>query len=166
MRPIRPIWPAALAATALALASAGAFAQKAYRYVYPDGRIVYSDRPVPGARLQGEVAPPPPPTAPAAGAAEASGAPRKPAAEEAVASRSQRLAQADDEVRAAEAALNDARLRLTAGREPLPGERTGTASGGSRLNEAYEARQAANERAVADAEARLDRAIAARNALR
>lgn len=166
MRPIRLFWPAALAAAALALAAAGAFAQKAYRYVYPDGRIVYSDRPVPGARLQGEVAPPPPPTAPGAGAAEASGAPRKPAADEPVASRSQRLAQADDEVRAAEAALNDARLQLTAGREPLPGERTGTAGGGSRLNEAYEARQAANERAVAEAQARLDRAIAARNAVR
>lgn len=163
---MRPIWPAALVAMALATAAGGVFAQKAYRYVFPDGRIEYSDRPVPGARLQGEVAPPPPPTAPAPSTTEASGAPRKPAAEEPATSRSQRLAQADDEVRAAEAALADARLRLTAGREPLPGERTGTAGGGSRLNEAYEARQAANERAVAEAQSRLDRAIAARNAVR
>jgi hypothetical protein len=162
---MRPIWPAALAALALAAASAGVLAQKAYRYVYPDGRIVYSDRPVPGARLQGEVAPPPPPAAPPPGATELPGA-RRPDADDAAAARSRRLAQADDEVRAAEAALNDARLRLAAGREPLPGERTGTAGGGSRLNEAYEARQAANERAVADAQARLDRAIAARDAVR
>jgi len=69
-------------------------------------------------------------------------------------------------VRAAEAALNAARLRQSAGREPLEGERTGTATGGSRLNETYDARQRENEKAVADAQARLDRAVAARNAVR
>jgi hypothetical protein len=69
-------------------------------------------------------------------------------------------------VRAATEALEQARATLDAGIEPLPGERTGTASGFSRLNEAYQARQEANQKAVAAAEERLQRAVAARNATR
>lgn len=148
----------------LALAAASAAdAQKIGRYVFPDGRVVYSDQPVPGAKLANEVAPPPPPSASpppsregkAAAPGAASGA-----------ERARRLEQTDAEVRAATDALERARAQLQAGTEPLPGERTGTAGGGSRLNEAYDARQAANQRAVADAEARLQRAVAARNAAR
>ena len=60
-------------------------------------------------------------------------------------------------------ALAQARAQLESGKEPLPGERTGTAGGGSRLNESYFARQQANEEAVAKAQARLDAATAARN---
>jgi len=78
--------------------------------------------------------------------------------------RAARLREVDAEVRAATEGLERARAQLQAGIEPLPGERTGTATGGSRLNEAYEARQAENQRAVADAEERLKRAVAARNA--
>ncbi len=77
--------------------------------------------------------------------------------------RAQRLREATVEVEAATQALAQARARLDTGKEPLPGERTGTAGGGSRLNEAYWARQAANEQAVAQAQARLDAATAARN---
>jgi len=160
-----------LASVVLVAALAGtacwqpAHAQKAYRYVYPDGRVVYSDKPVPGAKLQGEVAAPPPPTATGA-APGAATAGQKAAGDDPAASRSRKFAEADEEVRAAEAALNAARLRQAGGREPLEGERTGTATGGSRLNEAYDARQRENEKAVADAQARLDRAVAARNAVR
>lgn len=148
----------------LALAAAGAVdAQKIGRYVFPDGRVVYSDQPVPGAKLVNEVAPPPPPSAspppPREGKAAAPGA-------DSGAERARRLEQTDAEVRAATEALERARAQLQAGIEPLPGERTGTASGSSRLNEAYDARQAANQRAVADAEARLQRAVAARNTAR
>lgn len=147
----------------LAALAGTAFAQKAFRYVYPDGRVIYSDKPVPGARLEGEIAAPPPPTAPGSAPTDGSAAPRQGAEDPA---RQRRLAEADREMRAAEDALAQARLQLTAGLEPLPGERTGTASGGSRLNEAYDARQRQNEKAVADAQVRLDRAIAARNASR
>ena len=148
----------------LALAAANAVdAQKIGRYVFPDGRVVYSDQPVPGAKLVNEVAPPPPPSAspPVSreGKAAAPGADSGP-------ERVRRLEQTDAEVRAATEALERARAQLQAGIEPFPGERTGTAGGGSRLNEAYDARQAANQRAVADAEARLQRAVAARNAAR
>jgi hypothetical protein len=148
----------------LALAAAGAVdAQKIGRYAFPDGRVVYSDQPVPGAKLVNEVAPPPPPSAspppPREGKAAAPGA-------DSGAERARRLEQTDAEVRAATEALERARAQLQSGIEPLPGERTGTAGGGSRLNEAYDARQAANQRAVADAEARLQRAVAARNTAR
>ncbi len=149
----------------LALAAANAVdAQKIGRYVFPDGRVVYSDQPVPGAKLVNELAPPPPasaspPPPPRESKAAAPGA--DPGAE-----RVRRLDQADQEVRAATEALERARAQLQAGVEPFPGERTGTATGGSRLNEAYDARQAANQRAVADAEERLQRAVAVRNAAR
>jgi hypothetical protein len=55
--------------------------------------------------------------------------------------------------------LEDARKRQEAGIEPLPGERTGIRSGGSRLNEAYEARQKLLAREVIYAEALLKKAI-------
>jgi hypothetical protein len=77
--------------------------------------------------------------------------------------RAQRLRAATQEVEAATQALAQARAQLETGKEPLPGERTGTAGGGSRLNDSYWARQAANEQAVAQAQARLDAATAARN---
>jgi len=148
----------------LALAAANAVdAQKIGRYVFPDGRVVYSDQPVPGAKLVNEVAPPPPPSASPPPSRESKAA--APGADSG-AERARRLEQTDAEVRAATEALERARAQLQAGVEPFPGERTGTAGGGSRLNEAYDARQAANQRAVADAEARLQRAVAARNSAR
>jgi len=141
-----------------------AAAQTVYRYVTPDGRTIFSDQPVPGATRQGTVAPPPPPaTQPAPAPVES----RTPAAVgKADETRAQRLRQATAEVDAATQALAQARLQLTGGKEPLPGERTGTAGGGNRLNEAYWARQADNENAVKRAQERLDAAIAARNAAR
>ncbi len=155
--------PLRLALIVVLAALAGVAVAQTYRYVYPDGRVIYSDKPVPGARLEGEVAPPPP--SGAAPAAPREGAP-KPPGDDPAAARLRVRAEADAEVRQAEQALAEARARLESGKEPLPGERTGTAGGGSRLNEAYDARQGENEKAVADAQARLDRAVAERNATR
>ena len=50
--------------------------------------------------------------------------------------------------------------------EPLEGERIGTYAGRARLNDSYWARQDYNQLAVARAQARLDRAVQERNALR
>jgi hypothetical protein len=139
---------------------APAAAQTVYRYVTPDGRTIFSDKPVPGATLQGTVTPPAPPSG--AGAPVESRMPvatDKPPAD----NRAQRLREATQEVEAATQALAQARTQLETGKEPLPGERTGTAGGGSRLNDAYWARQTANEQAVARAQSRLDAAVAARN---
>ena len=140
---------------------APAAAQTVYRYVTPDGRTIFSDQPVPGAKLQGTVTPPAPPSG--AGAPVEGRKPTPTATDPSADNRAQRLRAATEEVEAATQSLAQARARLETGKEPLPGERTGTAGGGSRLNEAYWARQAANEQAVAQAQARLDAATAARN---
>jgi len=151
------------AAFVLLFGLAGAVgAQTVYRYLTPDGRTIFSDQPVPGAKLQGTVAPPAPPSG--APAPAPSGAPAAAPAERPGEARTQRLRAATAEVEAATQALAQARAQLNAGKEPLPGERTGTAGGGSRLNDSYWARQAVNEQAVKDAQARLDAAIVARNA--
>jgi Domain of unknown function (DUF4124) len=152
-----------LSAFVLLFALAGAAAaQTVYRYITPDGRTIFSDQPVPGAKLQGTVAPPAPPSG--APAPAPSGAPAAAPAERTGDARLQRLRDATAEVEAATQALEQARAQLEAGKEPLPGERTGTATGGSRLNEAYWARQTVNEETVRKAQARLDAAVVARNA--
>lgn len=56
---------------------------------------------------------------------------------------------------AAQAALAQASAEQDAGKEPLPGERLGTAIGGSRLAPAYFARQEALAKAVQAAASRL-----------
>lgn len=139
---------------------APAAAQTVYRYVTPDGRTIFSDQPVPGAKLQGTVTPPV-----QSPGASGPGEGRRPAATDKAPTdnRAQRLRAATEEVEAATQALAQARAQLAAGKEPLEGERTGTASGGSRLNDSYWARQTSNEQAVARAQARLDAATAARN---
>ena len=76
------------------------------------------------------------------------------------------LAAASEDVRAAEHKLAAAKATLEAGREPLPGERTGLAGGGSRLNGTYWERQRQLEASVADAQAGLDRALAERSTRR
>ena len=71
-----------------------------------------------------------------------------------------------EEIAAAETAVQVAKRRLELGREPQPGERLGLAGGGTRLSPDYEARVAGLEREVAEAEARLAKSYAARNAAR
>lgn len=143
-----------LVALAIGLAAAPVLAQTMQKYVTPDGKTVYSDHPIPGARLVGEIAPPPPVDPSAAAAAKARAKQEAEAANAAAARRSGASQGAQQQQSAAEE-LARAKERLENGKEPLPGERTGTAGGGSRLNEQYWARQRANEKAVKDAEARL-----------
>jgi len=145
--------------------AAAVSAQTVYRYVFPDGRVVYSDAPVPGAKLQGTLAPPPP-AAPAPEGARPGSAPAQGGSASPGADRTARLAAATAEVSAAEAALENARAAQINGKEPLPGETTGIAKGGTRLNEAYWERQEQLQKAIDAAQARLERAVAARNAAR
>jgi hypothetical protein len=67
-----------------------------------------------------------------------------------------------DTIREAEKALDEAKRKLAQGKDPLPGERKGTAGGASRLTEDYFKRQQANERAVQKAQQELNAARAAR----
>lgn len=143
-----------LVALALGATAAPAPAQTMQKYVTPDGKTVYSDRPIPGARLVDEIAPPPPVDPKAAAAAQARAKENAEKANASAAKRAESAASTQQQDDAA-AALARAKANLERGKEPLPGERTGTASGGSRLNDAYWARQRVNEKAVQDAEARL-----------
>ena len=63
------------------------------------------------------------------------------------------------EVRASEAALKAAEAKRDRGEEPQGGERSGTVTGFSRLNENYFARQQALEQEVAAARKRYDDAV-------
>lgn len=110
-------------------------AQTLYKSIMPDGRVVYGDRPEPGAekvesskpdtsRTGVQLAPP--------------GDERK--VDEMAARRERGEAQAD-RLRQAEAAVRQAEAAIANGKEPLPGERIGTAGGASRLNDSYWERQ-------------------------
>ena len=73
--------------------------------------------------------------------------------------RSSQLDQAYDEVRASYTALQQVLARRDQGIESLPGERTGSAAGGSRPNENYFARQAILEQEVESARKRYEAAL-------
>ena len=137
---------------ALALASPAANAQGMYRSVMPDGKIVYSDKPPPGAKESTKLNLAPlniatpqqaPDTPPPANPAD--GAPVDKAAN---------LAAARQKLEAAQKALAE-------GREQREGDRIGVAKGGSassRLSESYLDRVKALEDNVAAAQQQFDAA--------
>ena len=138
-----------------AFVATAAQAQAVYRSTMPDGRIIYGDKPAPGAKesrqvdtTQQNISTPGPTSAPASAA--------KP----------QMLDAANEEVRQAQNQLQAAKTALEGGREPREGERIGIAGGGSRLNEDYDKRIKSLEDAVTAAQKRLDDALAQRNAAR
>lgn len=184
---IRPCLHAILAivaacAAAPALADSGATPARnaeggttVYRQVMPDGRIVYSDKVLKGGKLDETITVEPP----VKGNPWTTESRNKPAIPPQVeptpinrvnsvpaTGRQKTLEEATSDVIRAEMLVEDARKRRQAGIEPLPGERTGNIGGGSRLNEAYWARQQSLEKEVAQAEAALRQATAQRDTLR
>lgn len=152
----------------------GKGATRAYRQVLPDGSIVYSDKHVPGAKIDETIEVEPG----ARHAPVAVDATRKPAARprpNAVpvrkvgsippADRRRSAEEAQSEVIRAEMQLEDAKKRQQAGVEPLPGERTANAGGGSRLNQAYWTRQQKLAQQVDQAKEEVRKAAAERDAL-
>lgn len=164
---------AALAQNVVKTLPDGGGATTVYRQTLPDGSVVYTDKPVKGAKIDHTVTVEPL----IKGNARASSSGGKPAAfDEASATpvkqvntplypRRKTYDEANSAVIRAEMLLEDAKKRQQAGIEPLPGERTGNANGTSRLNEAYKERQARLAKDVADAEAALKRAVAQRDAV-
>lgn len=153
----------------------GKSATRAYRQVMPDGRVVYSDKRVKGAKTTGTITVEPSGTRHAVNV----DATREPAAKlcpvpvpidrvTAIPAPGKRhtLEDAQSDVIYAETVLEDARRRQQAGVEPLPGERTGNVNGTSRLNRDYWARQEALAQDVRKARERLRKAEAERNRLR
>ena len=142
------------AVVALALAAAApALAQVIYKSTMPDGRVIYGDAPVPGA-IKSE-----PTNVPKnSGVTPVTPTQQQPGAE---VRRKERQSAADAarvELQAAEQALAEAQAARQAGREPLEGERQGTAGGGNRLSESYFQRQQALETAVEQAQQRVEAA--------
>ena len=91
--------------------------------------------------------------------AAATAAAQTAAPDRAVPDRTVQLDQAYEEVRASYIALQQALARRDQGVESLPGERSGSAAGGSRPNENYFARQAIVEQDVELARRRYEAAL-------
>ena len=120
---------------ALLAGATGVAAQTLYKSTMPAGTVVYSEKPVPGAAKIDTVEPPPAKSGiSAATAQEKARAAEATAKASAAAQQSPALAEARNALQKAEAARNN-------GKEPLPGERLGTAGGASRLSDAYFERQ-------------------------
>jgi uncharacterized protein DUF4124 len=137
----------------LALLALPAAAQTLYKSTLPDGRIVYGDKPAPGAAKVEE------------SKLDASSkglggttAREAEALKELEKSRGKREA-AGGKLQAAEEALRRAEAARDAGKEPLPGERIGTAGGASRLTDAYLQRQKSLEENVENARRSLEQAL-------
>ena len=142
-------------ACALALlAYAGSVvAQPVYKSTMPDGKIVYGEKPAAGAKRVETIEPPPAKTGVTGLTPE-----EKARAEKLARERASATAAADkagSAVDAARKALAQAEAARDGGKEPLPSERIGIAGGGSRLTEAYFARQKSLEAAVIAARKRL-----------
>ena len=141
-----------LCAAALAAFAWTAFswAQTVYKSTMPDGRVIYSTEPVHGAKRVEPLKPP----------AESTGVnPVGPTDAQKLQQHErerQKREARQNELQQAEKALRDAEAAQAAGKEPLPGERAGTAGGASRLSDEYWSRQKELEVAVTDARKRLD----------
>jgi len=158
-----------IVAIAFALAPILAAGDTVYKYERPDGKVVYSDVPLRGAKLIGrfELVPLPPSAASAGNARGDRSQQSEDLAGERAEQRARALDAADAEIKAAEQALKDAEERHQAGVEPLPGERLGNVGArSSRLSPQYFERQQVLAAEVAAARSRLDRAYRMRNELR
>lgn len=133
----------------LFLTSAVFAAQTLYKSTMPDGKIVYGEAPVPGAKRVDTVEPPPAKT----GITSATDAEKARAAQ--AAAKASAAAQPAFALNDARQALQKAEAARDAGKEPLPGERLGTAGGGSRLTDAYFERQKSLEVGVDAARKRV-----------
>lgn len=143
-----------------------ASAQTLYKNTMPDGRIIYTDAPLPGA-VQSKMLEAPPPLTPAQREAAQKRAEedirKREAMQGRVDERRKIFDAADERVMKARRAVDQAQLALEQGRAPQGGEMTGTAGGGVRPNEEYFRRISDLERAVTAAKKELDDALRARN---
>ncbi|MCC7485889.1 MAG: DUF4124 domain-containing protein [Burkholderiales bacterium] len=125
----------ALPLLAVALLAGPAFAQLQYKSIMSDGRVVYGDAPVPGAAKVEKL------KASTADQGITASTPREAAALKQMEAERAVRERKDASAASADEALRRAEAALAAGKEPLPGERIGTAGGGSRLTDAYWERQ-------------------------
>lgn len=128
-----------------------ASAQTLYKSTMPDGKVVYGDKPVPGAVKVDESKPDTskkgvaPPVAREAAVLKQLEKDRKARESE------------QDRLRRAEQALHQAEVAQELGKEPQPYERQGTAGGNQRLTDAYWERQKMLEQNVENARRNLEK---------
>lgn len=134
---------------ALAIAPGAARAQPIYKSTMPDGRVIYGQKPSPGAERVNEIAPPPAQT----GTATVTGQETL-RLEQRMKARAQ-SAGAQSELEDARRQLEQAESGREAAKEPQPGERVGLAGGGSRLSDAYHQRQKSLDATLAAARKRV-----------
>jgi hypothetical protein len=127
-------------------------AQVLYKSTLPDGRVVYGDKPDPTAVKSEPIKPDTakigvvPPTA------------RETATLNELERARIKREGGDSRIKTAEEALQKAEAAQEAGKEPLPGERLGTAGGASRLTDDYWTRQKKLEEAVESARRNAEKA--------
>lgn len=164
-----------LAANLLILASlsAGMFApvcaQPLYKNVMPDGHVIYSDKPIQGARQATPMEMPAAPTAAQMDAARKRAETDKRQRDELqgrLDARRKATEAAETRVTKAARALEDAQVALERGREAQAGDMAGVAGGGVRPGENYFRRLADLERRVEDARRELDEARRASKEIR
>lgn len=125
-------------------------AQTVYKSTMPDGSVVFSDQPQPdAAKVESST----PDTSDTGVQVLQPGAAEK--LQQMEAERKQGESSGDGQ-RQAEEALRNAEAALANGKDPLPGERIGTAGGASRLTDNYWARQKKLEQNVVDARKRAN----------
>ena len=135
-----------------ALFSGELAAQPVYKSTLPDGRVLYGDQPDPAAVKVEE-------STPDTSSRGLGGVtPREAQALEDL--EKARLGREGEDARlhALQNTLHDAEAAQAAGKEPLPGERIGTAGGASRLDDSYWARQRQLDQAVEKARRDLEAA--------
>lgn len=142
----------AIAASFCALLFQPAAAQTLYKSTMPDGRVLYGDKPAPGAAKVQEIQPDT-----SKGGLGGSTAGQQRTLQDLETARQQREA-SQNKVRQAEEALRNAEAARDAGKEPRESERLGTAGGTSRLTDSYAERQRGLEQAVERARRALDEA--------
>ncbi len=116
----------------------------------PDGKVVYGEKPAPNAKRVDKIEPPPSKTG------TTTITPEEKARAEQLARPRAAAATTQNPLDEARQQLEQAQNARDTGKEPLPGERQGLRGGGSRLNDAYDARQKSLEQAVETARKRVD----------
>lgn len=155
-----------ICASLLLAAALPAGANTIYKQQLPDGRIVYSDHKIKGAKLLYKVDMPDAQTPAAAPAARPNAKAEAVALDRRLRERSAALERAQREIVDAGQALNQAKRELELGKEPLPSEMQSNAMGGTRVLPQYYERLKKLEQGVAQAQARADSAYEALNQLR
>ena len=128
-------------------------AEPVYKSVMPDGKVLYGNAPVPGAKKVEKMT-----TNTQNSGVQVSTPEQQQAVNRRESVRQDEATRRAVEIEEAKKALAQAEAEVKAGKEPKQGELTGNARGGTRLNEEYAARQKLLEENVQAARKRLEEA--------